>query len=219
MPQRPEFDINSQTIAPVYGRVGVLESEQTKSAILGAYYDRDPNFQGLYVITTLGIRYFDISVEDLSIVGLTGYAEFNYNGVPYLLRELDEEDGLWMSTYKTELPIPVLQQMIVTKSRNEIQKLTGIRIPESLPEFEALYVYHEAKSDKVRAIIYMSSYGIFSRNDADWQDVNLRLPELQNLTTEDVDPLKANALINLYDDNRDNMSVKEAVKYTIKVEG
>ena len=219
MPQRPEFDINSQTIAPVYGRVGVLESEQTKSAILGAYYDRDPNFQGLYVITTLGIRYFDISVDSLSVVGLTGYAEFNYNGVPYLLRELDEEDGLWMSTYKTELPIPVLQQMIVTKSRNEIQKLTGIRIPESLPEFEALYVYHEPKSDKVRAIIYMSSYGIFSRNDADWQDVNLRLPELQNLTTEDVDPLKANALINLYDDNRDNMSVKEAVKYTIKVKG
>jgi hypothetical protein len=65
----------------------------------------------------------------------------------------------------------------------------------------------------------MSSYGIFSRNDADWQDVNLRLPELQNLTTEDVDPLKANELINLYDDNRDNMSVKQAVKYTIKVKG
>ena len=219
MPQRPEFDMNSQTIAPVYGRVGVLESDKSKDPILGAYYDRAPEYQGLYVITSTGIKYFDISVDALSVIGLTGYAEFTYNGTPHLLRELDEEDGLWMSNYKTELPIPVLQQMIVTKSRRQIEQLTGIEIPEGLPEFEALYVYHEPKSDKVLAIIYMSSYGIFSRNDADWQDVNLRLPELQNLTTEDVDPLKANELINLYDDNRDNMSVKQAVKYTIKVKG
>jgi hypothetical protein len=217
MPQRPEFDMNSQTIAPVYGRVGVMEFNDSKVAILGAYYDRDPQYQGLYVLTNLGVRYFDIPAESLTIVGLTGYAEFTDNGTTYLLRELDEEDGLWMSLYKTELPIPVLQQMIIAKSRNEIEKLTNFGLPESLPEFEALYVYYEPESVRVSAIIYMSSYGIFSRNDADWQDINLSLPELQNLTTEDVAPEKANALINLYDNNMDVMSVKEALKHTIKV--
>lgn len=219
MPQRPEFDMNSQTIAPVYGRVGVLESENSKVAVLGAYYDRDPKFQGLYVITNFGIRYFDIPVESLTVVGLTGYAEFTANGTTYLLRELDEEDGLWMSIYKTELPIPVLQQMIIAKSRNQIEKLTNFGLPESLPEFEALYVYYEPNSERLSAIIYMSSYGIFTRNDADWQDINLNLPELQNLTTEDVAPEKANALINLYDSNMNVMSIKEALKHTIKVKG
>jgi hypothetical protein len=217
MPQRPEFDMNSQTIAPVYGRVGVLESDQAKENILGVYYDRDPQFKGLYVITTAGIKYFDLPAESMTQVGLTGYVEFNSNGIQYLIRELDEEDGLWMSAYKTELPIPVLQQMIITKSKDQIQTLTQIELPESLPEFEALYVYYKPEAERVTAIIYMSSYGVFTRNDADWQEVNLSLPELQDLTTEDVDPANANSLINLYDTNMDVMSLKEALKYTLKV--
>ena len=150
-------------------------------------------------------------------VGLTGYAEFNAGGIQYLIRELDEEDGLWMSAYKTELPIPVLQQMVISKSRDQIQNLTQIQLPDSLPEFEALYVYYKPQAERVTAIIYMGSYGVFTRNDADWQEVNLSLPELQDLTTEDVDPANANSLINLYDNNMGIMSLKEALKYTLKV--
>jgi hypothetical protein len=217
MPQRPEFDMNSATIAPVYGRVGVLESDASKDAIIGVYYDRAPEFQGLYVITVDGIKYFDVPAEQLGTVGLTGYVEFKSNGVPYLVRELDEEDGLWMSVYKTELPIPVLQQMLVTKGRSVISGLTGIEIPQSLPEFEAMYVYYDKKSDRLSTIIYMGSYGAFSRSDADWHEANLSLPELQNLVTEEVDPAKANALINLYDENFGITSLKEASKYTLKV--
>jgi len=217
MPQRPEFDMNSQTIAPVYGRVGVLESDNSKENVLGVYYDRDPQFQGLYVITPAGVKYFDLPAESMAQVGLTGFVEFNAGGVQYLVRELDEEDGLWMSAYKTELPIPVLQQMIITKSREQIKILTQIDLPESLPEFEALYVYYKPKAERITAIIYMSSYGVFTRNDADWQEVNLSLPELQDLTTEDVDSANANSLINLYDTNMGIMSLKEALKYTLKV--
>jgi hypothetical protein len=217
MPQRPEFDMNSETVAPVYGRVGVLESDTSKVAVLGAYYDRSPEFSGLYVISTDGIKYFDIQAGDLYPVGLTGYVEFNSEEVSYLIRELDEEDGLWMSVYKTELPIPVLQQMIVTKSKNVIQQLTKIALPDTLPDFESLYIYYESDSDRLSTIIYMSSYGIFSRSEADWQDIDLNLPELQDLVTEDVSPANANALINLYDDNLGIVSLQEAKKYTIKV--
>lgn len=219
MPQRPEFDMNSETIAPVYGRVGVLESEGSKVSILGAYYDRDPQFSGLYVISTDAVKYFDLKPEDLYTVGLTGFTEFVSDGVNYLIRELDEEDGLWMSKYKTELPVQILQQMIIGRSRGILEDLVKIEIPENLPEFEAIYVYYKSDSDRVTAIIYMSSYGVFSRNDADWQEVNLRLPELQDLITEDVDPNKANALVNLYDDNMGVMSVDDATKYTLKVKG
>lgn len=216
MPKRPEFDLNSETIAPVYGRVGVLEFGETKVPIIGAYYDRDPNFSGLYIITSSEVKYFEIDPENLQMVGLTGYASFFYQDTEYLIRELDQSDGLWMSKYKTELPIPVLQQMLITKSSRMISKLSNTELPDLPIEFEALYVYYRPDSDRVSAIIYMSSYGVFTRNGADWQDVNLNIPELQDLTTEDVDPEKAEELINLYDDNFDIMSVKVAKKYALE---
>lgn len=216
MPQRPEFDLNSQTIAPLYGRVGVLEYGNSKESILGAYYDRDENYKGLYVITSTGIKYFDLPPEQLYSVGITGYSGFNFEGTEYLLRELDEEDGFWMSAYKTELPIPVLQQMIISKSRSVIEEITRFEISDEVPQFEAMYVYQGKDANRISAIIYMSSYGVYSRNDAEWNIVNLEVPELQNLYTEDVDPNKANELLNLYDDNLGFLSVKEAMKYTLK---
>ncbi len=219
MPQRLEFDMNSPTIAPVYGRVGVLESESSKENVLGAYYDRDPEFKGLYVITTTEVKYFDLNPEDIYPIGISGYVEFNSAGVNYLIRELDEEDGFWMSLYKTELSVPVLQQMVITKSRDILQEFTQIEIPNTLPVFEAMYVYYPDNDDKITAIIYMSSYGVFSRNDADWNEVNLNLPELQALITEEVDPNKANSLINFYDDNQGIMSVNQATNYTLKAKG
>lgn len=216
MPKRPEFDLNSPTIAPVYGRVGVLEFGEAKVPVLGAYYDRDPEFAGLYIITSSEVKYFDIAPEELQMVGLTGYASFLYEDVEYLIRELDQSDGLWMSRYKTELPIPVLQKMLITKSSRMIGILSKTELPDLPLEFEALYIYYRPDSERVSAIIYMSSYGVFTRNDADWQDVNLNIPELQDLTTEDVDPEKAEELINLYDENFGIMSVKVAKQYALK---
>ena len=215
MPQRPDFDMKSETVAPVFGTVGVLETGDIKQPIIGAYYDREPEFAGLYTLLPSGsVGYYEVNPEELSPMGMTRNIEFSVGGTAYMIRDLLESDGEWISEYKTELPLVVLYQTIIKQSKPAIEKILGVELPDDTPMFEAMYVYYLEGAEQITNLIYMSNFGTYARDDAGWIEADISTPAYQNLDTIEIDPKSADELIQTLDANTGIMTVAEANNYT-----
>jgi hypothetical protein len=213
MPQRPSFDFTSKTLLPILDTAGVLETRADLKAVLGAYYDNDPEYSGLYLVGPSGIDYFDLSLEDIATEGLSESAYFNDGEADYLIRRIVEDDGLWLSTCQIPLPLEVLVRIVITKSNDTIEKLLGAELPEQLPAFESLYAYVDEKLSFVASLVYMSGYGIYSRVDSNWELDDISLPAYQNLMTVEIDSKKANELLNLFDEKQGLMKMSDLKSY------
>lgn len=214
MPQRPDFDMKSETVAPVFGTVGVLEVDGTKQPVIGAYYDRDPEFQGLYVLYPSGsVGYYEVNPDELSPVGLTRNVQFVSEGKEIIIRDLLESDGEWLSEYKTELPLVVLYQTIIKQSKPAIEKILGVELPDDTPNFEAMYIYYQEGAEQITSLVFMSNFGIYARDESSWIESDISTPAYQNLDTMEVNPDGANELIETLDANTGIMTVEEAKKY------
>lgn len=220
MPQRPDFDINAKSLVPLMDTIGVLEiGEESKLTFIGAYYDQDPEFAGIYIISAVnGVIYFDVPLDKVDVLGLTGFLMFIFEEDEYLLRKLQTADGLWMSSYKTELPIEVLHRMVISSSSDTIEELVDIELPEDLPEFEAIYVYYDETTLSVVSLVYMSSYGIYAKANANWVPEDISVPSYQHLSTVEIDPDKADELIEMFDEKFGNLSLKQVKEYSSQVE-
>ena len=172
MPQNPEFTLNSDTLGVVYKDTGVLEaydSADAKSAsethaVIGAYYEPSGQYKGLYFVLPEGeVKYFDIEAVKLNSENSGAYITFEAESKSWLIRDLEETDGAWVSKYKMELPTEVLKQLIVGRSKPALTKYLGVDIPDTLPEFETLTAYFSEKSPSIFALNYMSSQGIYTR--------------------------------------------------------
>lgn len=214
MPQRPDFDMKSETVAPVFGTVGILETGDTKQPIIGAYYDREPEFAGLYTLLPSGsVGYYEVNPEELSPMGMTRNVEFVADGTPHMIRDLVESDGEWLSEYKTELPLVVLYQTIIKQSKPAIEKILGVELPDATPNFEAMYVYYLEGEERITSLIYMSNFGIYARDESNWIESDISTGAYQNLDTIEIDPETADELIQTFDANTGIMTVAEAKRY------
>jgi len=215
MPQRPDFDMKSETVAPVFGTVGIFETADTKQPVIGAYYDREPEFAGLYLLFPSGsVGYYEVNPEELTPVGLTRDVEFSLDGTAYLIRDLTESDGEWLSEYKTALPLVVLYQTIIKQSKPAIEKILGVELPDDTPIFEAMYVYYLEGEERITSLIYMSNFGTYARDESNWIDADISSNSYQNLETIEIDPATADELIQTLDANTGIMTVAEAKRYT-----
>lgn len=221
MPQNPEFTLNSDTLGVVYKDTGVLEAydsveAETPSethAIIGAYYEPSGQYKGLYFVLPEGeIKYFDIDVVKLGSQNDGAYITFEGDGKFWLIRGLEQEDGLWLSKYKMELPTEVLQQLIVGRSKPALTKYLGVNIPDTLPEFETLLVYFSEASKNIFALNYMSSIGNYTRLDYDWESSEVSYDYYEDLAVAEIDPEKANELLKKFDDADGLFPVREILK-------
>lgn len=222
MPQRPDFDITADSLISVMDTLGVLEiGDDEKVAILGAYYDQNPEFVGLYVVLAeSGVSYFDVTLDKVDAVGFTGSFLFLSDGTTHVIRKLQTADGEWMSEYKTELPIEVLSRMVISSASDTIEDLVSVNLPTDLPEFEAMYAYYDEQSLNVASLVYMSSYGIYARADGNWVVEDVSVPSYQNLMTVEIAPEKADELIQMFDDNFGSVSLKTVKAYeNVELEG
>ena len=222
MPQRPDFDITADSLISVMDTLGVLEiGDDEKVAILGAYYDQNPEFVGLYVVLAeSGVSYFDVTLDKVDAVGFTGSFLFLSDGTTHVMRKLQTADGEWMSEYKTELPIEVLSRMVISSASDTIEDLVSVNLPTDLPEFEAMYAYYDEQSLNVASLVYMSSYGIYARADGNWVVEDVSVPSYQNLMTVEIAPEKADELIQMFDDNFGSVSLKTVKAYeNVELEG
>lgn len=129
----------------------------------------------------------------------TARMNFVSDGVQYAVRELREQDGLWLSPFKTDLPLEVLESII---NRGD-----GMAVSENL------YAYAIEDSPYIVAVVYTDSVGRWSRVDGTWTVVPAtdNRYDSEQLEVLPIDPDKADDFLNLYD--RNFVTVSDAEQY------
>jgi hypothetical protein len=213
MPQNPNFNLESDTVGSIFKSVGVLMAdgaETFNNSILGAYYDSAEKTKGLYVVLPDSeIKYFDIDSAEVFPQNGGNIIRFDQNNVSYMLRNFIDEDGIWVSALKVELPVEVLQTRVMYEATPAIDKYLGMELGEQLPFFESVFAYLSEESKTVALLIYMSTAGAYSRENAEWKPISLDETFLDNLSAVQIDTDKVAAIVTKFDSNRGILSVAE----------
>lgn len=197
----------------VFGKYGVLiksgEDEFAKY-VTKAYLD-ESNFDYLTVEGDFPqAQAYPVDAEDLSIDKNTGIIKFEAFGANYMIRELREEDGYWLSQYKTPLPVEALEQII---RREGVVNYMAYMDNPVIPEEEKIYALAYPDSDFIIAIVYDNQIGRYSRIDSDWVLVNPVDPTYNDTIAIEIDSDKADELIELYDEKE--LTIEEAEKFKV----
>ncbi len=221
MPQNPEFNLNSDTLGVVYKNIGVLvgyasaEAEEPTEthAILGAYYEPSGEYEGLYFVLPEGeIKYFDVQIAKLASQNDGAYLTFEAEGNLWLIRSLREDDGVWVSKYKMELPTEIIEALIIGRSSEAISKYLQISVPQPTVEFESLTAYFTETSKSITALNYLSSYGNYTRIDYGWERTDISADYYNDLAVAEIEPSKAQQLLDKYDEVDGMFPVNDILK-------
>lgn len=224
MPQNPEFTLNSDTLGVVYKDIGVLAGYASDSAkmaeethaILGAYYEPNGEYKGLYFVLPEGeVKYFDVDVAKLASEG--AYLTFEAETKLWVIRQLSEEDGLWLSSCKVELPTTVLAQLITARSKPALSKYLGVDLPDDTPEFEAIYAYFSDSAKNITALNYISTAGTYSRIGYEWKSADLSMDYYEDLSVVEISPEHCQELVDNYDETNGVYPTEDAIKFSVEV--
>jgi len=153
---------------------------------------------------------------DVSIDGTTGRIAFTTDGAPYGIRELREDDGSWLSAYKTLLPLSALESLVGRVGSGET-----VANPEddlNTPD-ETLDAYATDDSPYVVGVLYTNNAGRWARQGGDWvllgaNDTTFESDEDTDFQVIPIDPDKADQFLNDYDQNY--ISVDDVSKYELQ---
>lgn len=120
----------------------------------------------------------------------TGRLEITTPDGTYLLRELRETDGLWVSKYKTVLPIEALENL--AKRMRERAEMNAD---------ETLYAYAIDDSPYVVGLGYSDGDDRYSRVDGDWVELEDDTFSNEGIIAIPIDPSRADEYIKLFDEN------------------
>lgn len=200
----------------VFGKYGVLiksGEEGFAKYVTKAYLD-ETNFDYLTVEGDFPqAEAYPVDAEDLSIDKNTGIIKFEAFGANYTIRELREEDGYWLSNYKTPLPVEALEQII--RREGVVNYMAYMNNPV-VPEEEKIYALAYPDDDFIIAIVYDNQVGRYSRIDSDWVLVNPVDTTYNDTIAIEIDPDKADELVELYD--KKDLTIEEAEKYKVEPE-
>lgn len=136
----------------------------------------------------------------------TGRIVFSSDNVDYRIRELREDDGAWISKYKTYLPVPALEQLIKQNAKDS-------NMDSVEPEQETLQAYAMDDSVYVVGLVYHNELGDWARIDGDWVLLVPNDTTYADAAIIDIDPEKADQFIALFDNNY--VTVTDAETYEI----
>lgn len=124
---------------------------------------------------------------------------FVSNGVTYKIRELREEDGLWLSRLRTPVPVDALETIILQGDDNMQQ--------------ESITAYALDDSPYVVGVVYEGPTGSFVRTDGEWAQLSSQDTTFSgaNVFAFEINPDKVDEFIELYDQNW--VSITDAEKY------
>lgn len=213
MPQNPNFNLEADTVGSIFKNVGVLMAdgaETYNNTILGAYYDSAEKTKGLYVILPNSeIKYFEIDSAEIFPQNGGNIIRFDLNNVSYMLRNIMDEDGAWISDLKVELPIEALQSRVMYESTPALDKYLGTELGEQLPFFESVFAYVADESKSIALLLYLSTAGAYSRENFEWKPIDLDESFLDNLLAIQLDDDKVASLVAKFDSNRGILTVSE----------
>lgn len=213
MPQNPNFNLEADTVGSIFKNVGVLMAdgaETYNNTILGAYYDSAEKTKGLYVILPNSeIKYFEIDSAEIFPQNGGNIIRFDLNNVSYMLRNIMDEDGAWISDLKVELPVEALQSRVMYESTPALDKYLGTELGEQLPFFESVFAYVADESKSIALLLYLSTAGAYSRENFEWKPIDLDESFLDNLLAIQLDDDKVASLVAKFDSNRGILTVSE----------
>jgi hypothetical protein len=193
--------------------LGASKNQDIWVSQLGAYFEPAGEYKGLYFVLPEGeVKYFDIEIATLGSESSGAYLTFQSGNETWLIRGLNEEDGLWISKYKIELPASVLTQLIVGRSKPAMSKFLNVNLPDSSIEFESLVAYFDEASPTLVALNYLSSAGSFSRLNYQWDATDISADFYDDLATIEIKPENALKLVNEFDELDGIYPVKELLK-------
>lgn len=127
--------------------------------------------------------------SDITVEPFTGIIKFSTLEQDYYIRPLREEDGTWLSRFKTPLPVDALKSNIAK----------GLEQGQVNEDGELLYATVFAGDDVVVGLIYDNDFGKFARIGGEWILLSDAEPESEDMIVIPIDPDKADELITLFD--------------------
>ncbi len=148
--------------------------------------------------------------DDVTVDGNTGRLNFTSTGTPFGIRELREDDGSWLSRYKTLLPLPALGSLI-----GRVGDAEGMATANPNDARETLDAYSTEDSPYIVGVLYTNNAGRWSREGGDWIPVS---PDDATFSTNDddlivtpIDPDRADQFLSMFDQNY--VSVADAERF------
>lgn len=140
--------------------------------------------------------------DNLTIDQKTGRLSFISSAAPYGIRELREDDGEWLSKFKTYLPLTALHGLIGSDSGDEVADLSTDDL--TAPD-ETLDAFATDGSPYIVGIVYTNTAGRWSREGGDWVllggDDDTFSSDNDDLSVISIDPERADDFLNMYDQN------------------
>jgi hypothetical protein len=116
------------------------------------------------------------------------------DGGEYIIREVTDLDGSWISKYKIKLP-PVTLKDLLTKPEVDFQ------MPYLETEQESLIALVEPEDKGVVGVMYTNTFGAFVRINEMWVSISPSDTSFDGLTTYDVKAETAEEFISTFDDS------------------
>ena len=197
---------NKYLIFPSYGVLTEIGSPDFGIPIQSAYTVGD-------TITTVNADGTETpyDAENVSEERKTGRIVFKANDTEYRIRELREDDGYWMSKYKTLLPISALELLIKPQSKD-----TGMDITTPEDVTESITAYASDSSVYVLGLIYENTLGRWLRVDGDWSLMAEDDMTFLDAIVIEIDPDRADEYIDMYDNNY--VTITDTENYEVPTE-
>jgi hypothetical protein len=202
-------------IVPVFAKYGVLfrkDGTGEPKPVLGAFFDENqPEADGLFVdFAGDQLGFFPIEGNGITTDEKTGTISFESYDNEYTIRELREEDGVWLSDLRVPLSVEILDTLIDQLRRNNpMNYLSG---GEGLQE-ESLEARAANDSAYIVGLLYSNDSGTWARIDGDWALLSPTDETYEDTVVIEIDPDKASEFIKMFDDNY--ITVTDAEQYEL----
>jgi hypothetical protein len=132
-------------------------------------------------------------VSDITTDKNTGIIKFSTLSSDYTVRELREEDGIWLSFYRIPLPVSVLKQNL-----KRIMEKNPMAEDADIPA-ESLYACVFAGDDVVIGVLYDNGQGNYARVGGDWVLMNDTDPAFDDIIAVPINPEMSDQFLEVYD--------------------
>lgn len=157
---------------------GIVAHEGDAVVSISYWMGNDPNFE---------------VTGDITVDKNTGIINFSTQENDYTVRELREEDGIWLSRYKTSLPVSAIRQNL-----KRIMEKDPMAEDASTPD-DLLFAATFVGDDVVVGLVYDNGDGRYSRIDGDWVLMSDVDPTFEDIIVTPINPELADEFVELYD--------------------
>jgi len=202
---------NNKTLWPSKGVLSRLGEDAETTAFEYAYFDNEKDGYLTFASSNALPLVFKVEEGDLTKKESNNTISFESFGYNYIVRNLREEDGIWMSKYQIPLPVEALETIIDQAS----ESMYMAYMDGYSPQEELLVALALPDSDYIYGLMYSSETGDWIRVDGDWALMSPVDNTFEDSVGLVIDPNMAEEYLEKYDSQR--LTVSDTEPYEEKV--